>query len=65
MDLSIGQRVNMSGLPCVLNKYSGAGIATRSYVTLYIIRSLLSMRRCSKGCQFRSFNIAVMLEVHV
>ena len=41
----------------------GAGIATRSYVALYIIKSLLSMRRWSKGRQFRSFNIAVTLEV--
>ena len=41
------------------------GIATRSYVTLYIITSRLSMRRWSKGRQFRSFNIAVTLEVYL
>ena len=41
-------------------RYSGGGIATMSYVTLYIIRRLLSMRRWSKGRQFRSFNIAVI-----
>ena len=64
MDLSIGQRVN-SCVWIVLcfeqGTYSGAGIATRSYVTLYIIKSLLSMRHCSKGRQFRSFNLAVTL----
>ena len=46
-------------------RYSGAGIAKMSYVTLYIIKSLLSMRRWSKGRQFRSFNIAVTLEVYL
>ena len=45
--------------------HSGAGIATRSYVTLIIIRSLLSVRRWSKGRQFTSFNIAVTLEVYL
>ena len=65
MDPSIGQIVNVSGLSCVRRRYSGAGIATRSYVTLNIIRSLLSMRRWSKVCQFRSFNIAVKLKVYL
>ena len=60
MDLSIGQRVNV-----FRTRYSSAGIATRSYVTLYVIKSLLSMRRWSKGRQFRSFNIAVTLEVYL
>ena len=41
------------------------GIATRSYVTLYIIMSQLSMQRWSKGPQFRSFSIAVILEVYL
>ena len=39
-------------LDCLVfrTRYSGAaGIATRSYVNLYIIKSLLSMRRWSKG----------------
>ena len=53
LDLSISQRVNMSGLSCVSNKvgYSGAGIATRSYVTLYIIKSLrgVGLRGASLG----------------
>ena len=42
---------------------SDAGIATRSNVTLYIIMSRLSVRSWSKGRQFRSFSIAVTLEV--
>ena len=52
-------------LDCLVfrTRYSGAGIATRSYVPLYIIKSLLSMRRWSKGRQYRSFNIAVTLKV--
>ena len=53
MDLSICQRLNVC-LDCLVfrAKYSGAGIATRSYVTLYIIRCLQSMRRWSKGRQY-------------
>ena len=35
-------------------RYSGAGLRTMSYVTLYIIRSILSMRRWSKGCQVKA-----------
>ena len=46
-------------------RYSGAGKATRSYVTLYIIRCQLSMRRWSKGRQFRLFNIAETLVVYL
>ena len=46
-------------------RYSGARIATRSYVTLDIIKSLLSMRRWPKGYQFRSFNVAVTLDVYL
>ena len=34
-------------------------------MTLYIIMSRLSMQRWSKGPQFRSFSIAVTLEVFV
>ena len=69
MDLSISQRVNVSGLSCVSNKvlrcWDSYKVTSRSYVTLYIIKSLLSMRRWSKGHQFRSFNIAVTLEVYL
>ena len=36
-----------------------------SYVTLYIIKSLLSMRRYFKGCQLKSFNIAATLKVYL
>ena len=46
-------------------RQSDAGIAMRSYVTLYIIMSQLSMQRWSKGPQFRSFSIAVTLEVYL
>ena len=44
---------------------SDAGISTRSYVTLYINTSRLSMRRWSKGRQSRPFSIAVTLEVYL
>ena len=44
--------------------YSDAGIATRSSVILYIVTRRLSIRRCSRGSQFRSFIIAIMLEVY-
>ena len=44
---------------------SDAGIATMSYVTLYIITSRLSMQCWSKGRQFRSFSMAVTLEVYL
>ena len=37
----------------------------QGYVTLYIIMSRLSMRRWSKRRQFRSFSIAVTLEVYL
>ena len=61
MDLSIGQRVNVSGLSCVSNK------VLRCWDSYKVICDLIhhqkSMRRWSKGRQFRSFNIAVMLEV--
>ena len=46
-------------------RLSDAGIVTRSYVILYIITSRLSMRRWSKGRQFRSFSNAVALEVYL
>ena len=36
---------------------SDAGIATRSNVNLYITTRRLSIRRCSRGRQFRSFII--------
>ena len=41
VDLSIGQRVNVSGLSCVSNKVLRCWDSSRSYVTLYIIKSLL------------------------
>ena len=66
MDLSISQRVNVSGLSCVSNKVLRCWDSYKViYVTLYIIKSLLSMRRWSKGRQFRSFNIAVTLGVYL
>ena len=39
-------------------------MATRSYVTLYIRTSRLSMRRLSKGRQFRSLSMAVTLDMY-
>ena len=65
MDLPIGQRVNVSGLSCVSNKVLRCWDSYKVIVTLYIIKSLLSMRRWSKGRHFRSFNIAVPLEVYI
>ena len=59
-----GRYVGREGIP-MDNKKSDAGIATRWYVTLYIIMSRLSMRRWSKGRHIRSFNIAVTLEVYL
>ena len=44
-------------------RYWDAGIATRPYVTLYSIIRRLSMRLWSRGRQFRSFIMAVTLEV--
>ena len=35
-------------------RYSGDGIGIMSYVTLYIIKSILSMRRWSKGRQVKA-----------
>ena len=69
MDMPIGQRVNVSRLSCVSNKVLGFWdsykVTTRSYVNLYSTRSLLSMRRWSKGRQFRSFKLTVALEVYL
>ena len=62
MDLSISQRVDVSGLSCVSNKVLRCW---DSYKVMYIIKSLLSMHRWSKGRQFRSFNIAVTLKVYL
>ena len=48
-------------------RYSGAGIATRSYVTLYNLHHQKSTvyAALSMGRQFRYFNIEVTLEVHL
>ena len=49
---------------CCDTRSIDAGIATISYVTLYIIMNWLTMQRSSKERQFRSFSIAVTLEVY-
>ena len=65
MDLSIGQRVNVSGLSCVSNKVLRCWDSYKVICDLVHHQSLLSMRCWSKGRQFRSFNIAVTLEVYL
>ena len=66
MDLSLGQRVNVSGLSCVSNK------VLRCFDSYNVIcdlihhqKSTVYMRRWSKGRQSRSFNIALTLEVYL
>ena len=44
-------------------RYSDAGIATRSYVTIYILTSRLSVRLWSCRCQLRVPSIVVTLQV--
>ena len=44
-------------------RYSDAGIATKSYVTVYIITRRLSMRLWSSGCQCMFWGIFITFEV--
>ena len=55
--------MNVSGLYCVSNKVLGCWDTYKAICDN--IRSLLSMRRWSKGNQFRSFRIAVTLEMYL
>ena len=61
MGLSIGQRVNVSGVSCVsknvLRCWDSYNIICDLIHHLYIHTYILSMRRWSEGRQFRSFSI--------
>ena len=66
MDLSIGQRVNVSRLSCVSNK------VLKCWDSYKVICDLIHHQKStvyaalgSEGRQFRSFNIAVTLEVYL
>ena len=62
MDLSIGQRVNVSGLSYVSNKVLWC------WDSYKVICDLTHYQKSTvyKGCQFRSFNIAeITLEMYL
>ena len=66
MDPSIGQGVNVSRLSCVSNKVLGCWDSYEVICDLlHHQESTVYMRRWSKGCQFRSFNLAVTLKVYL
>ena len=64
LDLSVCQRVDKSGLSTV-RYFTEAGMATYKIicVILFIMPMRLSIRLCSRGCQFMVFSISVTLEV--
>ena len=68
--LSVGICIYESGCmyldsPVLRIRYWNVGITTRSYVTLYNIIRRLPMRLWPRERQFRSFNMAVTLEVYL
>ena len=65
MDLSIDQRMNVSGLSCVSNKELGCCDSYKVKCDLIHHQKSTVYAALVYGCQFRSFNIAVTLEVYL